>query len=224
MPLRAPPSIRVLTDGGGGLVERARGRDIRAPAGGSPCGADIAVLFLDQGIDEVAPLSVRATGAARGDRVRTVGFDGAGRVVRAHVAVLDAAARELEVAEDALGEGGGLALDEDTAAIVGVLSRGDGPGRDVYARADAFLDFVASAVEESRSAGGVSRGLARVVKGPLDMGSACRAGPDCAAGVCVSAPGGVAQYCSRTCGSGDRCPARFRCVKSAEGAQVCEES
>ena len=231
--LRAAASIRVLAgDGAGGLVERARGREIRAPAvpgpgsapGVSSCDADVAMLLLDQGVAGVAPLAVRATGAARGDHVRSVGLRAGAKVVREHVAVLDSAPTNLEVGEDVMGEGGGPALDEDTAEIVGVASRGDGPGRDVYTRADVFLSLVEGALDDSRSAGGVSSDVAKVEKGPLDMGGACLAGSDCAAGVCVSAPGAVAQYCSRTCGTGDRCPTGFRCVKSAGGAQVCEET
>ncbi|HEX4445934.1 MAG TPA: trypsin-like serine protease [Polyangiaceae bacterium] len=231
--LRAPASLRVLVGEGGSVaVERARGRAIVAPATGSLCGGDIAFLLLDRDVDDIAPLVVRATGAARGDHVRTVGFrtagDGAGglgdKVLRAHVAVADSQATEIEASEVFLGAGGGPALDETTAEIVGVASRDVAPGRDVYTRADAFLPLLASALSGSRGASGVSADLAKVEKGPIDLGAACVEGAGCAAGVCVSIPSSGAQYCSRSCSASDHCPTRFRCQKSVQGAQICVES
>ncbi len=47
----------------------------------------------------------------------------------------------------------------------------------------------------------------------------CATGADCAAGVCVSV--GTAAYCSRPCGTGDRCPTNFHCQKTTDQKQVC---
>jgi hypothetical protein len=205
---------------------RARGRSIVVPPGGSLCGADIALLVLDQGIDDVAPALVRTTGAAEGDRVRIVGFgDGASapsdgaKLVREHVAVLASDTTELEMADDVLGGGGGPALDGATAEVLGVASRNDGDARDVYTRADVFLALVDSALAQSRSAPGTAS-PAKVKKRPTDIGATCDRGADCAAGVCVSVPP-AARYCSRTCAGGDRCPTNYRCARSAQGVGVC---
>jgi hypothetical protein len=227
--LRAPASLRVLVgEDESSAVERARGRGIVVPDGATVCRADIALLLLDQGIDGIAPLVVRATGVAQGDHVRTVGFaaGGAGpKLLRDHVPIVGVEAGAMELAELVSGNGGGPALDETTAEIVGVASRDAtrdvAIGADVYTRMDAFLPFVASAVAQSRSAPGIGADVAKVEKGPADMGAGCAAGADCAAGVCVSVPSPPARYCSRACGAVDRCPARFRCVRSAQGAEVC---
>src|ERR1022692_1880754 len=68
-------SIRVLVgDDVSSAVERARGRALVVPATDSLCGADLALLLLDEPIDDVQALTVRPTGAANGDRVRSVTF------------------------------------------------------------------------------------------------------------------------------------------------------
>jgi hypothetical protein len=225
--LRSPGAIRVLV--GDDMItaaEGARGRQIVVPSDARLCGADLALVLLDQPIDAVQPLAVRSTGAARGDHVRTVGFgpDGAStaKLLRDHVAVLDTAPTELETAETALDEGGGPALDETTAEIVGVVSRnGGGPFRDIDTRTDAFASLIARALAMSESAPSTSVGTKKVKKGAADMGANCASGSDCAAGVCVSAASGTQQYCSRVCGAHDRCPALFTCQRSQGGDEVC---
>ncbi len=208
-------------------AERARARDILVPPAASLCDADIALLMLDQTIDDLEPLVVRPTGAAQGEHVRTVAFglSGAGaaatKLLRDHVAVLDTTGTELEVAESVLDGGGGPALDEATAQIVGVASRNESePSRDVYTRTDSFASLLATALAQSWSAGAAS-GAKKARTGPTDMGGNCATGADCAAGVCVSVSSSVQQYCSRTCAPHDRCPPRFQCQRSLGGADVC---
>jgi Trypsin len=236
--LRAPGSLRVLVgDDAATAPERARARQIVVPAGAHLCGDDLALVLLDEPIDDVQPLVVRSTGAARGDFVRTVGFGGSGaskaKRLRDHVSVLDTALTELAVAGTALDEGGGPALDEATAEIVGVVSRnGPEPLQTIYTRADAFASLVEGAVAMSESAPSSSAGAKKPKKGPADMGANCTSGVDCAAGVCVSAAGGAQQYCSRGCGAHDRCPSLFACQRAqpppggqggqgGQGEQVC---
>ena len=227
-PLRAPDSVRILVgDDMATATERARARDILVPPAAPLCEADIALLLLDQTIDEIAPLVVRATGAAQGEHVRTVAWRrsgaraGATKLLREHVAVLDTTSTELEVGENVLDGGGGPALDEATSQILGVVSRDEGePSRDVYTRADSFASLIEAALARSWS-NGVARGAKKAKTGPVDMGGNCATGGDCAAGVCVSVPSGAQQYCSRSCGSHDCCPARFQCQRSQEGSEVC---
>ncbi len=228
---REPSSVRVLVGDELAIAEeRARGRVVVAPPGDVLCGADIALVLLDTTIDDIRPLSVRATGAAKGDHLRTVAFGRlAGamqlqKLVSDHVPVLDATAAELEIAE-ACGRGaGGPAIDETTGEIVGVASRSvgsscDGAGSpDAYTRADAFFSIIAQALAQASVVGAAS-GQKKAKTGPIDLGAGCGRAGDCAAGVCIEEP--AQQYCSRTCDPQDRCPAHFRCKKTTQGAWVC---
>jgi secreted trypsin-like serine protease len=221
---RTASSIRVLAGDDAKTAKLAAlGRQILAPPSPLLCGADIALLLLDREID-AEPYVVRATGVAQGDHVITVGFGGAARLERDHVEVVQTTADELVVAEATCeGESGGPALDEQTGEIVGVLSRGgptcDGPrAYDVYTRVDAYRKLIEGAMARGvkrKKDGGTTK------KPPTDVGAACKHAADCAAGVCVSDQG--SQFCSRSCGVGDHCPAHFRCQKDGKGHEVCVE-
>lgn len=234
---RDPRTIGVLF-GDDVLAARrlARGLAVVAPPGAALCEADIALLVLDQEISLAKPLLVRARGAARGDRVRAVGFgrrpsdptSQGQKLVREHVRVLDASPAEFRVGEATCqGDSGGPALDETTGEIVGVASRG-GPsceGEDVhnvYTRVDAFNWLVEEAflrVAEIARLEDVDAGDADAVARPAkrgskqkpasDVGSGCGAATECGAGLCALDDEG--SYCTRACGPGDRCPTSFRC-------------
>lgn len=224
----------------------ARGVAVVAPSGATLCDADIAIIVLDQPVKTAKPLPVRSRGAKRGERVRAVGFgmDGDGRgavagtkLVREHVRVLGTTVSELTVGEATCqGDSGGPALDESTGEIVGVVSRGgpncEGPGaHNIYTRADAFTWLVDEAfatvmgLERDGDAGAPASSPPKgsKKKPPSDVGGPCERGADCAAGVCITDP--EAMYCSRPCGTGDRCPAHYHCevVTPAAGgaAKAC---
>jgi hypothetical protein len=199
-PLHPPASLRVLVgETAATFAERARGREILVPAA-APCEADIALVLLDQGIDDILALSVRMTGAAEGDRVRTVGFDlpgagdrGAIKVLRDHLAVSRTTLTTLEIGQGWCEACGGPALDEVAGEVLGVASRSGGPDGstgsfNVYTRTDAFLDLVEQALSRSFVASGSVRGVTRqkAKKGPADLGSNCTRGADGAAGACVT--------------------------------------
>jgi hypothetical protein len=225
-----PPAVstlRVLVPVGGDqladMVERARGFALLdAPVTGA---TELAFVLLDEPMDDVAPLSIRATGVAQGDHVRTVGFAATGKVVRDHVAVVGSDDRAFDVDEAAcLAARGSPALDESTSDVVGVLASAGADcvprsGRDVYERADRALPSVAQTLARAR--GGIAKGAAKTKKGPIDMGAACLHGAECASGVCVATSG--AQYCSRSCGAVDTCPAHFKCMNTQENVTVCVE-
>jgi hypothetical protein len=227
--LRSPESLRVLVgDGSDNAILRARGREILVAPDARLCGEDVAVLLLDQAIEDVQPIAVRPTGAATGEHVRTVRFarsasaPGLARLLRDHIEVVGTTLTELQVAETFAGGGGGPALDETTGELLGVASRDAAtPARDVYTRADAFLSLIEGAIADSESAGATGSGLKKPKNGPADMGANCAEGGDCAAGVCLTVPAAAQQYCSRVCAAHDRCPARYRCQKSQEGPEVC---
>ena len=226
----------------------ARGIAVLAPNGVTLCDADIAVIVLDEPVVAAKPLPVRSRGPAAGDHVRAVGFgkpgddDPAGtKLLREHVRVLSVSTAEFTVGEATChGDSGGPALDEDTGEVVGVVSRGgpqcEGPGvHNVYTRVDAYSWLMEEAfarvaeieAEEKADAGASStvkpakRGTKQ--KPPSDIGGPCTSGSDCAAGICITEAlpegEGIRQYCSRPCGSGDRCPTRYHC-KSVPGLPV----
>jgi secreted trypsin-like serine protease len=212
----------------------AHGVAVVAASGVTLCDADIAIIVLDQPVKVVKPLPVRRHGVARGDRVRAVGYgregDGAGapvgtKMVREHVRVLSVSAAEFTVGEATCqGDSGGPALDEDTGEVAGVVSRGgpscEGPGvHNIYTRVDAFSWLVDEAfakvagLEHDGAADGGAPASAppkgTKQKPPSDVGGPCEKGADCAAGICITDADG--KYCSRPCGTGDRCPAHYHC-------------
>lgn len=206
----------------------ARGAKIFAPAGTTLCGADVALVLLDKVVPGIKPLKVSATAAVQGDRVRAVGFGKSGDVggsgtrrSREHVRVLGADEAEFLVGEATCqGDSGGPAIDESTGNILGVLSRG-GPrceGEDVhnvYTQASAFGWLIDSVKSQSSQTNGSSSAS---TKPTSEVGKVCKEGAGCATGICLLS--GTAGYCSRECGTGDRCPAGYHCTKVSE-RKVC---
>jgi hypothetical protein len=232
-----PASIRVLVgSSAAAAVERAGARAVVTPGpAADPCHADVALLLLDEPIDDIVPLVVSATGAAQGDHVRTVGFDDAGpgggltRLLRDHVPVVATTASVFDVYEAACTAGcGGPALDEATGAVVGVASRGSpaaggATAADAYLPADAFLGLAEEALARSTAAPTSASAASRrsALKGPADLGAACQAGSDCAAGACATA--GERRYCTRRCSATDACPSHYRCEETTGRQTVCIE-
>jgi V8-like Glu-specific endopeptidase len=242
---RDPSTLTILVgdDVASGHVV-AHGVDVVAPGGVTLCDADVAIIVLDQPVKIVKPLPVRTHGVARGERVRAVGYGREGdgeaagaKLVREHVRVLSVTPAELTVGEATCsGDSGGPALDESTGEVVGVVSRGgpscEGSGvHNIYTRIDAFSWLVDEAF--AKAAGldhdGATDGGAPATapprgtkqKPPSDVGGPCEKGADCAAGICITNPEG--KYCSRPCGTGDRCPAHYHCerVSSGPSASAC---
>jgi len=225
---RDPATLAILS---GDVAETAQlvahGTAIVVPQQELICDHDIALVVLDTDVKAVKPLPIASAPVAKGDRVRAVGYGlkstsgktAGTKLVREHVKVLDVTPAEFLVGEATCsGDSGGPALDETTGAIVGVVSRGgpacEGPDvHNVYTRVDVFAALFQKAFE---AAGGTPSGSKQ--KPPSDIGSACSAGSDCAAGVCIDASDG--KYCSRPCGTGDRCPNGYHCEKVSQ-AQAC---
>lgn len=159
--------------------------------------------------------------------------------LREHVRVLSVSTAEFTVGEATCsGDSGGPAIDEDTSEVVGVVSRG-GPtceGKNVhniYTRVDTYQWLMEEAfarvaeidLDERIDAGSSSTDPKPAKRGTKtrpasDVGGPCISGSDCAAGICIKETNvtndpDVAtmtrQYCSRPCGSGDRCPTRYHC-------------
>jgi hypothetical protein len=217
----------------------AHGIDLVVPAAPVICENDIAFLLLDVAVVRVKPLPIATKGAAKGDRVRAVGYGlrstngtSAGtKLVREHVRVLSVTTTEFLIGEATCsGDSGGPALDEDTGEIVGVVSRGgpscEGPGvHNIYTRADAFADLAEEAFERagamthpSSDGGAPPAPKGTKQKPPSDVGGPCEKGSDCAAGICILSP--ERDYCSRPCGTGDRCPNGFHC-ESVGASRAC---
>jgi hypothetical protein len=239
---RAPSSLGILV---GDDVTTARlvakGQALVVPAGDTLCQEDIALIVLDRPVTGVHPLGVRTTAVKAGEHVRAVGYGrtgtggGAGqKLLREHVTVQSVSGAELLVGEATCqGDSGGPAIDEQTGEVIGVVSRGGpscvGPNvHNIYTRVDAFASLVEDAfrhVARPEPAPAVDAGAPQTKPGPKskptsDVGNACSKGASCATGICVSAPAGGG-YCSRQCGTGDRCPDGFHCEKTNDASRVC---
>lgn len=217
-------TLRILVgDDVSSAVERARGHDVILPPGDTLCSDDLALLLLNQPIDDVTPVVPSATGAARGAHVRSVGIAAGSKTVRDHVRIGATSDDEMALEEaPCAGAPGGAVIDETTGELLGVLARADpscgaASGWDVATRLDAFFPLV----ERAMALGYMSNQThkAKEKKGPVDMGASCAGAVECAAGDCVTYEG--AQYCTRDCDPTDRCPSTFRCMNTVQSTQVC---
>jgi hypothetical protein len=225
---RPPSTLHVLAgDDVTTAKQVANGLRVFTPSSDQICNEDIALILLDAEVPGIDPLDVSATGVGAGDHVTSIGYgrlgdgDPAGKkLLREHVAVLDISPAEFSVGEATCqGDSGGPALDETSGEIVGVVSRGgptcDGAGaHNVYTRTDVFQSLIAEALAASAAKGKKpkSDGGTKAVHDPV--GGTCKAGSDCASGICVTSA--AAPYCSRSCGTADRCPAHYHCTATVE--------
>jgi len=217
----------------------AHGVEVVKPSGVTLCEADIAFIVLDEEVKAVKPMPIGSRAPAKGDHVRAVGYGqdedngvAGKKLVREHVRVQDVTAAELLIGEATChGDSGGPAIDESTGEIVGVLSRG-GPsceGADVhniYTRVDAFAWLVEEAFTRAaeEKAAETDAGLGSVRPGTkekpaTDVGAPCARASDCGAGVCLT--DGDTSYCSRECGTGDRCPTGYHCEDVDPSGKAC---
>ncbi|MGO8996623.1 MAG: trypsin-like serine protease [Polyangiaceae bacterium] len=244
-----PATIHVYAGAPGGTWASAGVAILTSDAPGI-CGADLAVVVLAWPIDGAIASIVSESGIAQGAFVRTVGLalpttDGAEtELMREHLPVLAVSSSEFGVAEaTCLGEPGGVAFDETTGEIVGVMSRWGSPcgaadEYDVFTRSDAFYGLIEDALAwepslatlataldggaEHRVDAGKKRDAGKAKKPVTDIGATCSTWADCGTGLCVTAEG--SQYCSRTCSPSDRCPTDFTCEIASEGESVCVDS
>jgi hypothetical protein len=234
---RPPGTLRIVVGDDSASARRVAGVvDVIAPEGTSLCGVDVAFLVLDQEVPDVLPLPIATSGPAVGDRVRVVGFGRPGvldevgtKLVREHVRIASVSSAELVLEEAACqGVTAAPALDEDTGEVLGVIARGgaacSGPDEhNVYTRLDVFAGLAEIAFARAAEVAGEEAGISDAGAWPSpkrgvkkkpesDTGTECTHASDCAAGVCVTQPGprGV-RYCSRPCGTGDRCPTHYHC-------------
>ncbi|MCL2778530.1 MAG: S1 family peptidase [Polyangiaceae bacterium] len=125
---------------------QATGRAIVTPKGPYLCDSDIALVALDQAIDDITPLAMRLDAPARvNETIRAVGYGqndqgvpigtrfrksgisvlAQGRGVSASGTPLGA--HEFEVGRSICqGDSGGPAISEESLAVIGVVSRGSG--------------------------------------------------------------------------------------------------
>jgi len=243
---RSPKSLSILLGDDASTAELvAVGKEVVVPKSDVLCDHDIAAIVLDRDVTGVATIKVSKTGAQTGKFVRAVGFGettdngpAGSKLLREHVKIQQVTAAEFEVGEATCnGDSGGPALDESTGELLGVVSRGgpscEGAGvHNIYTRADVFAqDVIATALEKAsegdsdpdagvyapttKDAGSSSSSS----KPGTDVGEPCTKGSDCSTGVCVK--NGSDEYCSRTCGSGDRCPNGYHCTSVSGGKEVC---
>lgn len=230
---RDPKAIRVLA--GENLatgIVLARGVAAVTVPSTNLCGNDVAVLVLDRAVTSVKPATLANVAPTTATRVRAVGFGlaaggvGAGeKRAREHVRLVAVSTREFEVGEATCsGDSGGPALDEASGSILGVVSRGSQPcdaagARNTYTRIDAHGDLLARALLHPQRASKVGFAApSSSASAASDMGSACTRAADCSTGVCLHDASG--SVCSRTCGTGDRCPRGYRCRATTAGSDL----
>ncbi len=239
---RPPSSLFVVLGDDASSAPVARGAEIFVPNEDQLCDADIALVRLDRAIDSVTPLPLARKGPASGGEIVAVGFGkntlngGAGvKRFRTDVPITATSRFEFLVGESTCsGDSGGPALDVDTGAIFGVVSRGPArcdlaSARNTYTRIDAWAELVDHALASSKHGGGKSPGGGTSSdagssgsggKPPgNDVGDPCKDGSTCASGVCVEH-----SYCSRKCGTDvGRCPSGFHCTKATASSttRVC---
>ena len=242
---RSPKSLGILVgDDSQTATLVAHGKAVVVPKSDVLCDHDIAAIVLDREVTGVPIVKVSKTGATTGHFVRAVGFGKTGddgsageKLLRDHVKIQSVTAAEFEVGEATCnGDSGGPALDETSGELLGVVSRGgpacEGPGvHNIYTRADAFDEVIASAIakagegDSDPDAGVYSpptksdAGSSSSSKPATDMGEKCTKGADCSTGICVK--DGSSTYCSRSCGTGDRCPNGYHCTTVSGGKKVC---
>ncbi|HEY2366746.1 MAG TPA: trypsin-like serine protease [Polyangiaceae bacterium] len=242
---RSPKTLSILLgDDAQTATLVAVGKAVVVPKSDVLCDHDIAAIVLDRDVTGVPIVKISKTGAVTGHFVRAVGFGKTGddgsagdKLLREHVKIQSVTAAEFEVGEATCnGDSGGPALDESSGELLGVVSRGgpscEGTGvHNIYTRADAFDDVIASALSKAGDgdadpdAGVYSpptktdAGSTSSSKPATDMGETCTKGADCSTGICVK--DGSSTYCSRSCGTGDRCPNSYHCTTVSGGKKVC---
>ena len=211
----------------------ARGRELVTDTAED---ATLALLILDRDLPDTTPLPLRDDPAQPAERIRTVSFGQRAdeplvKLAREHVAVTDVVEDRFLVAEATCqGDPGGIALDEGTGEVLGIVTQGsiacEGPA--TYVRIDIHRVLVEQAMARAKQmrqddldAADAGRPRAKTPKKARpasDVGLPCQSAAACTTGMCVRDEDQA--YCSRSCGSGDRCLAGFRC-KEATDVKAC---
>jgi len=192
-------------------------------------GAAVAVVLLNRPVVDALPTWIRSAPAIAGEHLRTVGFEpfelASTKLLRDHLPVVSGRLEEFLVDESSCGkQAGSVAFDEDTEELVGIVLSvapcADPYGGTTYARLFPLRDFIEDAlalpIDADAGWGDAGKRL-RGSKGKTstDFRSACETAGDCSTGVCIDQNG--EQSCSRSCGSGDRCPTASHCTKASDG-------
>ncbi|WP_394832542.1 trypsin-like serine protease [Pendulispora rubella] len=212
----------------------ARGRELVVDAAED---ASLALLILDRDLPETTPLPIRDEPAQRAERIRTVSFgqrtkdESSRKLAREHVAVTEVTHDGFLVAEATCqGDPGGVALDEGTGEVLGLVTQGgipcDAPA--AYTRVDIHRVLLEEAMAHAKQmrqddldAADAGRPRAKSPKKSrpaTDVGQPCQSAFECTTGMCVREDDQA--YCTRSCGSGDRCLTGFRC-KEATDVKAC---
>lgn len=197
----------------------ARASAIVSPEGGSLCDTDIALIVLDTSFDDVEPLAIRMSGTAvsTGENIRSVGYgandSGAPigtRFRKDDVSVLAVGhgvsksktalgPHEFEVGQAICpGDSGGPAINEETGAIIGVVSRGSDAScksdfGNIYTSTVGWDDLFAKAFAAAGGAPIVETGTPTVTGATLQSRNVTTAenAEKEAAGGCATSPAGT---------------------------------
>lgn len=238
------------------LNPAAKGAKIVDSGSKTLCNQDIALVVLDAAIEGAAISPVRlSSDVSVGELITAIGWgvtdktaEPAQRQQRPNVKIVSVgpsssttvgvAPNEFEVGESICsGDSGGPAIDPDTGAVVGVVSRGGNPstsaqdstdpaascigGTNLYTKVAPFKDLIMKAYElagaEPWLEGGPDPRKAKA-------GESCAAGSDCRSDLCLAAPNDPhSRSCVEDCSQTRECSvAGEKCVAEG-GSMVCRD-
>jgi hypothetical protein len=239
--------------GGSQIKPAGVGKQILDDGGKNLCNHDIALIVLDKPIENVPIAPIRLDGdVSKGELVTAVGLgvtdktqQPAQRQQRTNVKIMNVGPdtalggvppNEFEVGESICsGDSGGPAIDQDTNAVVGVVSRGGNSdtaspsdpaaacigGTNLYTKVAPFKDLLLHGYELAAAEPWVEGGPD---PRKLKPGSACGTGDECRSNLCLPDPAAANQStCAEDCSATDTCTIEGQ-VCTAEGdAKVCRE-
>lgn len=236
----------------GGRVEPAGvGMKILDDGGKNLCNHDIALIVLKDPIKDVPIAPIRLDGdVTKGELITSVGWgvtestpQPEQRMQRKNVKIIGVGPdktsgqvppNEFEVGESICsGDSGGPAIDQDTSAVIGVVSRGGNQsggqsndpaancinGQNLYTKVAPFKDLIMKGFELAEAEPWVEGGPD---PRKLKPGSACGGGDECRSNLCLSDPTAEgATTCAEDCSQTETCTDETQ-VCTAEGdAKVC---
>lgn len=239
---------------GRGSSYAARGSRVLHPASNVICNADIAIIELAQPVPgaKVMPLRLDAPAEA-GAKITAIGWgvtdkteQTSTRQTRTDIPILAVgpkedqkagnlsigiADKEFEVGESICsGDSGGPAVDVDSGAILGTVSRGGNGSqssapaaacigsstRNIYTAVAGFGDFIRGAADDLGQPLWIEGQENPYNKG---FGAVCNDALSCGSSLCTEQPGGT-KTCSQTCDDANACPDGFSC-NDVEGKNLC---
>lgn len=236
----------------GDVKPTAQGAKILDDGGKSLCNHDVALVLLKDPIPNAQIMPLRLDGdVTKGEKITSVGWGVTEktpmpmeRQQRSGVSVIDVGPnakafpalpdREFEVGESICsGDSGGPAIDEETHAVIGVVSRGGNMNQpdqndpsatcigaeNIYTKVAPFKDFILQGFELANAEPWVEGGPD---PRKLKPGNACSDNSDCRSNLCLTDPAATdgSTACAQSCSDDSECSDGQKCVTEGDNT-VC---